>query len=43
MSSRNFYIIVAAIAIVLVVAIVTLFPYFQARTKWVEEGVISFE
>ncbi len=43
MFSRNFYLIVAVVTIVLVVAIVTLFPFFQARTKWVQEAAISFE
>jgi len=43
MFSRNFYLIAAVITIVLVVAIVTFLPIAQARTKWVQEGVISFE
>ncbi len=43
MFSRNFYLIVAVITIVLVVAIFTFLPIFQARTKWVQEAVISFE
>jgi hypothetical protein len=43
MFNRNFYLIVAVVVMVLLIAIVTLFPFFQARTKWVQEGVISFE
>ncbi|MEL6458861.1 MAG: hypothetical protein AAFQ91_11505 [Cyanobacteria bacterium J06621_15] len=43
MFSRNFYIIVTVVTIFLVVAIVTFLPIAQARTKWVQEGVIVFE
>jgi hypothetical protein len=42
MSSRNFYLIAAVIVIVVGIAIVTFLPFFQARTKWVQENVISF-
>jgi hypothetical protein len=43
MFSRNFYLIVAVITVVLGVAIVTSLSNSQARTKWVQEAVISFE
>ncbi|MEL6458860.1 MAG: hypothetical protein AAFQ91_11500 [Cyanobacteria bacterium J06621_15] len=43
MSSKPFYLIVAVVIIALLVVIVTLIPFFQARTKWVQEGVITFE
>ncbi|MGF1672818.1 MAG: hypothetical protein ACFCUV_03930 [Rivularia sp. (in: cyanobacteria)] len=43
MFSRNFYLIAAVVAIVLVVAIVIFFPIAQAHTKWIEEAAISFE
>ncbi len=40
MFNRNFYLIIVVAIIVLGVSI---FPFFQARTKWVQEVVISFE
>lgn len=43
MFSRNFYLIAAVVAIVLVVAIVIFFPIAQAHTKWIQEAAISFE
>ncbi|MGB3655487.1 MAG: hypothetical protein WBA41_30350 [Rivularia sp. (in: cyanobacteria)] len=43
MFSRKFYIIVAVVTILLVVAIITFLPIVLARTKWVQEAVISFE
>lgn len=43
MFSKPFYLIVTVVTIVLVVVIVTLFPLFQARTKWVQEAVISYD
>lgn len=43
MFNERLYPIVTVATIVLVVAIVTFLPIAQARTKWVEEGVICFE
>jgi hypothetical protein len=43
MFRRNFYLMIAVVIIVLLVAIFTLLPIFQARTKWVQEAVISYD
>ncbi|MEO1559327.1 MAG: hypothetical protein AAFS12_06725, partial [Cyanobacteria bacterium J06632_19] len=43
MFSKPFYLIIAVSIIVLGVAIFTLLPIAQARTKWVQEAGISFE
>jgi hypothetical protein len=43
MFSKPFYLIVTVVIIALLVAIFTLLPIFQARTKWVQEAVISYD
>ncbi len=43
MFSKPFYLIVTVVIIALLVVIVTLLPIFQARTKWVQETVISYD